>query len=197
MKLDVFGSAKEKQAVKSYLPAMWWSIIGREAAPNLTHLAMRILSQTVSSSNCERNWTTFAMIHTKLRNRIKMENLEKLVFVHYNMRLRVRHAKRQQTTDQLIDLDYIFHEEDPLAEWTREAENPLLDNASDNPWSDNDNVSAENTENDRSSNDDSGNAGGDGIGSSGYGVGSTFDESQRHIQNYEADDYSRRRVRCT
>ena len=71
------------------------------------------------------------MIHTKLRNRIKMKNLEKLVYVHYNMRLRAKNSKRRDTDNQLIDLDYIFHEEDPLAEWTTEVEPPLLDELDD------------------------------------------------------------------
>ena len=88
---------------------------------------MRILSQTVSSSNCERNWTTFSLIHTKIRNRLTMDNVQKLVFVHYNMRLRERHARRQATDDKLIDLEHIFHEDDPLVEWTSEVEDRLLD----------------------------------------------------------------------
>ena len=77
--------------------AEWWSIIAREEMSNLARLAVRILSQTVSSSNCERNWTTFTLIHTRPRNKLTMERLEKLVFVHYNMRLRHRTLKRKET----------------------------------------------------------------------------------------------------
>ena len=65
MKLDVFGSAKAKCAVKSCLPAMWWSIIGREAAPNLTRIAMRILSQIASFSNCERKCLFLATLYER------------------------------------------------------------------------------------------------------------------------------------
>jgi hypothetical protein len=64
-----------------------------------------------------------------------MDNVHKLVFVHYNMRLRERHARRQATDDKLIDLDHIFHEDDPLVEWTREVEDRLLDDR-DNSWLD-------------------------------------------------------------
>jgi len=115
--------------------AEWWSIIAREETPNLSRLAVRVLSQTVSSSNCERNWTTFTLIHTRPRNRLTMERLEKLVFVHYNMRLRQRTLKRKTTEQELIDLDNIFHEEDPLGEWIREREDRLLDDR-DNHWID-------------------------------------------------------------
>jgi hypothetical protein len=64
-----------------------------------------------------------------------MDNVQKLVFVHYNMRLRERHARRQATDEKLIDLDHIFHEDDPLVEWTREIEDRLLDDR-DNSWLD-------------------------------------------------------------
>ena len=42
MKIGAFGSAKAYAAVKTCFPAQWWSIIGREDAPNLTRLAMHI-----------------------------------------------------------------------------------------------------------------------------------------------------------
>lgn len=204
MKIGAFGSEKAHEAVKQCSPAQWWSIIGVVEAPNLTNLAMHILSQTVSSSNCERNWTTFSMIHTKLRNRIKMENLEKLVYVHYNMRLRAKNLRQRDTEDHLIDLDYIFHEEDPLAEWTTEIEPPLLD---DDPWLTdtlNDAIAAadgiptrattsqSNENSSGSSNDDQGNVGGSGVGlTSNYGIGSNYgDDSRRFAQTYSRRDAS-------
>jgi len=44
----------------------------------------------MSSSGCERNWSTFALVHTKLKNRLNYEKLHKLVFVHYNLKLRIK-----------------------------------------------------------------------------------------------------------
>lgn len=38
--------------------------------PELQRLAIRVLSQTTSATNCERNWSTFSYIHTKTRNRL-------------------------------------------------------------------------------------------------------------------------------
>ena len=127
-----------------------------------------------------------------------MKNLEKLVYVHYNMRLRAKHSRRRDTENQLIDLDYIFHEEDPLAEWTTEIEPPLLDN---DPWMTNtlnDAVAAvdgiparatksqSNENSSSSSNDDHGNAGGSGVGlTSNYGIGfSDGGELYRPTQTY-------------
>ncbi|CAN1821578.1 hypothetical protein LINPERHAP1_LOCUS29571 [Linum perenne] len=38
--------------------------------PLLHNIAIRLLSQTSSSSGCERNWSVFERIHTKRRNRL-------------------------------------------------------------------------------------------------------------------------------
>ncbi|CAN1836109.1 hypothetical protein LINPERHAP1_LOCUS34645 [Linum perenne] len=55
--------------------------------PLLHNIAIKLLSQTASSSGCERNWSVFERIHTKRRNRLEHKRLSDLVFVHYNMRL--------------------------------------------------------------------------------------------------------------
>ncbi|XP_039054496.1 uncharacterized protein LOC120196874 [Hibiscus syriacus] len=112
-------------------PAEWWMIYGT-CTPELQRLATKVLSQTTSASNCERNWSTFSYIHTKARNRLKYKKLEKLVFTYYNMRLKIRHQKRMSIDDinasyNPISLDNIFEDVDSLLEWLQEKENPLLD----------------------------------------------------------------------
>ncbi|KAL0361974.1 UNVERIFIED_CONTAM: hypothetical protein Sradi_3881900 [Sesamum radiatum] len=127
-KLGEFGSPLARQAVSTSLPTQWWYNYGDEA-PNLQKIAVKVLSQTCASSGCERNWSTWSLIHTKLRNRLATENLHKLVYAHYNMRLRVRNLMYQREDDDYynpIDLNHIFHDNDILEEWTREAEEPLL-----------------------------------------------------------------------
>ncbi|CAN1792647.1 hypothetical protein LINPERHAP1_LOCUS19762 [Linum perenne] len=59
--------------------------------PLLQNIAIKLLSQTASSSGCERNWSVFERIHTKRRNRLEHKRLRDLVFVHYNMRLQHRY----------------------------------------------------------------------------------------------------------
>lgn len=93
---------------------------------------MRILSQTASSSGCERNWSTFAMIHTKVRNRLHYDKLEKLVFAQYNMRLKVKHMFKEQKNQEFqpIDLTTIFDEDEEnmgLSEWLDDPGDALLD----------------------------------------------------------------------
>ncbi|GAV56791.1 LOW QUALITY PROTEIN: DUF659 domain-containing protein/Dimer_Tnp_hAT domain-containing protein, partial [Cephalotus follicularis] len=68
----------------------WWRLFGH-SAPNLQKVAIRLLSQTSSSSGCERNWSVFERIHTKKRNRLEHQRLNDLVFVTYNLRLKNRY----------------------------------------------------------------------------------------------------------
>ena len=83
-------------------------------APNLRNIAVKVLSQTVAASSCEWNWSTFNLIHTKRRNRLGTARLNDLVFVYYNMRLRIKHTKEGEEKDYMdpIDLAYIYNEDE-------------------------------------------------------------------------------------
>ncbi|XP_075512623.1 uncharacterized protein LOC142548185 [Primulina tabacum] len=123
-----FGSPLAKMAVKKSLPAEWWNEYGEEA-PHLRKLAIKVLSQTCPSSGCERKWSTWSLIHAKLRNRLTIEKLYKLVYVHYNMRLRVRNLMQKSGDDDYyspIDRDHIFKDDDILNEWSRDNEPSVL-----------------------------------------------------------------------
>ncbi|XVF24667.1 hypothetical protein REPUB_Repub13aG0147000 [Reevesia pubescens] len=54
--------------------AVWWMIYDT-CVPKLQNLAIKVLSQTTSTSNYERNRSTFSYIHTKARNRLKYTRL--------------------------------------------------------------------------------------------------------------------------
>ncbi|XP_077248253.1 uncharacterized protein LOC143887897 [Tasmannia lanceolata] len=123
---DVIGNFGSEDALRSKSamdPAEWWSLHGTKH-PELQRIAVILLSQTCSSSGCERNWSTFAHIHTKKRNRLAVKKMEKLVYVHYNLRLRERNVRSGPKGP--IDLDIIFAEEN-AEEWLVEKEPPLLD----------------------------------------------------------------------
>ena len=70
-------------------PIGWWRIYG-DGAPELKHLAIRLLSQIASSSAAERNWSTYSFIHSIKRNRLTSRRAEKLVAVHSALRLEHR-----------------------------------------------------------------------------------------------------------
>ncbi|XP_050890887.1 uncharacterized protein LOC127096346 [Lathyrus oleraceus] len=122
---------------KSETFAQWWEYHG-SCAPEFQRLDMKVVSQTTSATNCERNWSIFSYIHTKTRNRLKYKKLHKLVFTHYNMKLRMRDKLRKSREEikanfDPINFDYIF-QEDPLSYWIEERENPLLDGVQNAEW---------------------------------------------------------------
>ena len=111
-------------------------------------MVVKVLSQTCSSSGCERNWSTWSLINTKLRNRLEMKKLHKLVYIHYNVRLRVKNLMQERSDEDLynpINLNHIFNDDDILDEWIREGEEPLIsfDNLN---WLDQDLLSREGRE---------------------------------------------------
>ncbi|KAJ1407168.1 Ribonuclease H-like superfamily [Sesbania bispinosa] len=135
---ESFGTPQAQKAWSRMNPAEWWLVFDT-CAPELQRLAIKILSQTTSATNCERNWSTFSYIHIKTRNRLKHKKLQKLVFVHYNMKLKMRHGMRKSQEEieasfNPINLDYIFQEDDPLSPWIEERENPLLDVVQNSEW---------------------------------------------------------------
>lgn len=72
----------------------------------------------------------FSLIHSRLRNHLKMKNLHYLVFVHYNMRLKIHNLVDRTTNEDYynaIDLSHIFEKMTPIDTWIREAEEPMLD----------------------------------------------------------------------
>ncbi|XVE99243.1 hypothetical protein REPUB_Repub03eG0181000 [Reevesia pubescens] len=102
-KMDTFGTPLAQAAIPKTNPAEWWIHYG-SCAPELQRIAIRVLSQTTSSSNCEHNWSTFSLIHTKKRNRLKDKKLQKLVYVHYNMRLKLRHMYRKSARELEMEM---------------------------------------------------------------------------------------------
>ncbi|KAL6342296.1 hypothetical protein AAG906_007510 [Vitis piasezkii] len=99
-----FGDRAAIASRSTMVPAEWWFMYGNQT-PTLRKLAIKVLSQTASSSACERNWSTFALIHTKQRNRLAYPRLEQLVFCYYNMRLKLRDMEAEN--DRVAEKDYL------------------------------------------------------------------------------------------
>ncbi|XP_015649249.1 uncharacterized protein [Oryza sativa Japonica Group] len=115
-------------------PAQWWSMFASDT-PNLKRLALRMVGQCCSSSGCERNWSTFAFVHTKVRNKLTHNKLNKLVYVNYNLRLRIQQANAQVRKEdddplqRLLDLSF-YESNNQIKKWmdnARSNANPELD----------------------------------------------------------------------
>ncbi|GBG81896.1 hypothetical protein CBR_g34079 [Chara braunii] len=73
--------------------AHWWLSYGKKH-PTLTKIAVKVLSMWTTASPCERNWSTFNLIHTRRRDPLSPNNLQMLVFIHWNKNfLRISKAK--------------------------------------------------------------------------------------------------------
>ena len=67
-------------------PYAWWDFEGA-CGKLLAPIAKRILAQTLSSSSCERNWSSYSFVHDKKRNRLLPGRANDLVYVYTNSRL--------------------------------------------------------------------------------------------------------------
>eukprot|EP00253_Pinus_taeda_P004477 PITA_04477 len=114
-----FNMAINNRSTK--MPDVWWTSYGARV-PHLQKLAIRVLSQTCSSSGCEHNWSVFDKIHSKKRNRLESQRLNDMVYVYYNLRLWVRQLQKPTDVEAIL-LDNIY----TTAAWRVETERPILD----------------------------------------------------------------------
>ncbi len=106
----------------SLISDRWWQMFG-QSTPNLQKIVICILRQPSSVSRCECSWSMFEHIQSKRRNRLSMQRLNDLVFVHYNLRLRIK---------QILGTDsspIILEEIDPESKWLTEAVDPVFTEA--------------------------------------------------------------------
>jgi hypothetical protein len=73
------------------------------------------------------------LIHTEVNNRLSYKKLHKLVYVNYNLRIRLRQAgtykKEEDLFDKLMELS-LYDARNPIQDWMehdRSNEAPLLD----------------------------------------------------------------------
>jgi hypothetical protein len=64
-----------------------WCFISGSVGKLLPRIARRILAQVVSSSSCERNWSSYSFVHSKARNRLLPSRAGDLVYVYTNSRV--------------------------------------------------------------------------------------------------------------
>lgn len=91
---DAYPKAMLQKTVTDTLaPAKWWKIVEKKhqnttklATPAFCQLMTKISSLPASSASVERLFSTFGLVHTKLRNRLGNEKTEKLVMCHRTLR---------------------------------------------------------------------------------------------------------------
>ena len=66
-------------------PLNYWRMFAAEA-PELQALALKLFNQSTNASACEGNWSCFEYIFNKRRNLLCEDKLEKLFYIHGNLR---------------------------------------------------------------------------------------------------------------
>uniref|UniRef100_A0A251UPJ4 Putative HAT dimerization domain, Ribonuclease H-like domain protein n=2 Tax=Helianthus annuus TaxID=4232 RepID=A0A251UPJ4_HELAN len=89
MKKGIFSRTAAQADAVTMDAVDWWGTYGSET-PELAEVAKKVLSQPISSSLAERNWSTYSYIHNVKRNRLNCDRADKLVFIHSNIRLQSR-----------------------------------------------------------------------------------------------------------
>ncbi|CAM0955624.1 unnamed protein product [Alopecurus aequalis] len=134
-----FGQKVACMSAEKMSPTEWWFQFGGEV-PNLQKYALRIVSQCVSSSGCERNWSAWALVHTKQRNRLLYGKLHKFVSVRYNLKIHAEEDKDLvRANDKYKEVDpcamtmdtTMFDEANPMMEWLNEDEEHVILDGSD------------------------------------------------------------------
>ncbi|XP_058772012.1 uncharacterized protein LOC131645828 [Vicia villosa] len=100
---SMFGCEAAKNSRKNMLHAEWWDFYG-DMTPELKRFAIHVLSLTCSSSGCERNWSSFEMVHTKRRNRLHQKKMNNFVYIMYNLKLKSRKGKAKDVVFTFEDI---------------------------------------------------------------------------------------------
>nr|KAJ0192606.1 hypothetical protein LSAT_V11C800400220 [Lactuca sativa] len=67
-------------------PKNWWVNFGAQT-PFLRTLTFRLIGQPTSYSCAERNWSTYAFVHSIKRNKLTTSRAQDSVYIHNNLRL--------------------------------------------------------------------------------------------------------------
>uniref|UniRef100_A0A803N8L1 HAT C-terminal dimerisation domain-containing protein n=1 Tax=Chenopodium quinoa TaxID=63459 RepID=A0A803N8L1_CHEQI len=82
----IFGTLSAKVDAVTMSPISWWSTYGAET-PELAEIVVKVLSHPITSSSEKSVWSTYSYIHNIKRNRLNYLRVDKLVFMHTNIRL--------------------------------------------------------------------------------------------------------------
>ena len=78
---DIRDSSKS-----NLLPYAWWNVY-KAVDKYISSIAKRILAKPLSSSSCERNWSSYSFVHDKKRNQLLPKRANDLVFVYTNFKM--------------------------------------------------------------------------------------------------------------
>ena len=100
MNSDLWSRESVRNAAKSIKPHVWWQ--GMCAGEELTPIAARLLRLPPHSISSERVWSGYGRIHSKTRNRLKNEKVQKLVTLQMSLRLQSGQYPKKRSSKRKI-----------------------------------------------------------------------------------------------
>ncbi|KAI3661953.1 hypothetical protein MP638_005994 [Amoeboaphelidium occidentale] len=97
---DIGDDEKQEYTLPAATVREYWSIYGKNKYPRLFRIAQRVFNVPTSSAASERIWKAFSFIHSKRRNRLKNETVEKLTYIYINSALLDTKDQRDYVTDE-------------------------------------------------------------------------------------------------
>lgn len=74
----------QKEKILKFDTKSYWNVIGRHEFPVAYLCAKEVNEMICSSAASERVWSIYRLIHSRLRNRLTNEKVEKLAFIYVN-----------------------------------------------------------------------------------------------------------------
>ncbi|KAL0039371.1 hypothetical protein WJX79_005329 [Trebouxia sp. C0005] len=97
-----FGAADDSE--HSILTYQFWAEYGHET-PALAAVAKRVTSMVSSARACDRNWSAYDFIHSKMRNKLTAQRANDLVFVSSNLRLMTKFREPEKFAEWVEEID--------------------------------------------------------------------------------------------
>lgn len=75
-------SDKRKEIIMSMTGKTYWNMLGSTKYPDLYKVAKPVMEMVCSSATAERVWSLYRCIHSRLRNRLTNDCVNKLAFLY-------------------------------------------------------------------------------------------------------------------
>ena len=99
-------------ASKHMEPIQWWQSMWMERDPVLAELCMLALSISPTTGDAERNWSAHGFIHNLRRNRLGHATVDKLVYLFWNLRIRLTTSEEDEEIEDDEVIEPITKEEE-------------------------------------------------------------------------------------
>ncbi|KAG5668743.1 hypothetical protein PVAND_016670 [Polypedilum vanderplanki] len=102
-------SQNKKEMIYQMDPKAYWNAFGKSQFPTLYICANYVYDMVASSAAAERVWSSFGFIHTKLRNRLSSNRVDKLISIYVNNAL----ISKLDNFEDIFN-DFAFYDEDNI-----------------------------------------------------------------------------------